>query len=301
MASTENPADDLTRKTRHDKLEAIIRHRLGLSEDWFAITNRPSFFSKMTKSRLATFEDAFGELIKLGCKWEILLTCLTCYHTYNARRPVLRPARYDSDGELSNLPEKEWEPAAAARPPDRDTRNRIATNLNAAAGEIETHEDLLSTLGCLDPPPQTVWPDPALEGEMRDVRITADEAVIYVQRLLKWCRRLLAEGSIGNFKTVESVGQLVPCVYVEWVAPKARPSSRQCLPLEPVAELLKAMSSDSCYKQDQLREALNRFRRAHPKAHRELRAKIADLHRTSNEPADGWRRLFAAEDRFRSR
>jgi hypothetical protein len=240
-------------------------------------------------------------MIKLGCKWEILLTCFTCYHTYNARRRVLRPARYNSEGELSHLPEIEWEPAAAARPPDRDERNGIATNLNAAAGEIESHEDVLSTLGCLDPPPQTVWPDPATDGDIRDVGLTADEAVIYVQRLLKWCRRLLADSSIGNFKTVESVGQIVPCVYVELVAPKAKQASRQRLPLEPVAKLLKAMSCDSSHTQDQLREALNRFRRAHPRVHSELRAKIGDLHRASNEPADGWRRLFAAEDRFRSR
>jgi hypothetical protein len=61
------------------------------------------------------------------------------------------------------------------------------------------------------------------------------------------------------------------------------------------------MSCDSSHTQDQLREALNRFRRAHPRVHSELRAKIADLNRASNEPADGWRRLFAAEDRFRSR
>jgi len=86
MASSDKPADDLTKMARHEKLEAIIRDRLGLGEDWFGITSRPRLFDKMTKSRLTAFENAFGQMIKLGCKWEVLLTCITCYHTYNARR-----------------------------------------------------------------------------------------------------------------------------------------------------------------------------------------------------------------------
>lgn len=301
MASSKNPAGDLTKKARHKKLEAIIHERLGLGEDWFAITSRPSFFVQMTKPRLATFENAFGQMIKFGCKWEILLTCITCYHTYNARQRVVGPARYDSAGELLHLPEKEWEPDAAPRPPGRDERNRIATNLDAAAGEIENHEDLLCTLGRLDPPPQTEWADPTTDGDTRDVRITADEAILYVQKLLRWCRKLLSDDSIGNFSTVESVGQLVPCVYVEVVAPRAKSGKGQRLPLQNVADLLNVMRPQFHHSQGQLRIALDRFMTEYPRLHSELMAKIEELHRTSHEHADGWRHLFAAEDRLRSR
>jgi hypothetical protein len=301
MASSKSPANDLTKKSRRKRLEAIIRDRLGLGEEWFAITSRPAFFDKMDKLRLNAFENAFGQAVRLRCKWEVMLACLLSYYTYNARQLVVRPARYDSDGELSHRPERVWEPRTAARPPDRDRRNTITSNLNAAAGDIENHEDLLSTLGRLDPPPQTEWTDPATDADVRDVCITADEAVRYVQKLLKWCRRLLADDSIGNFSTVESVGQLVPCVYVEVVAPKAKPESRQRLPLKPVADLLDAMSPDSHHKQGQLRIALNRFSNDYPRVHRELQAKIQELHRASNEPEDGWRQLFVAEARRRSR
>jgi hypothetical protein len=299
MTTSENPADDLTKKARHEKLEAIIRDRLGLGEDWFGITSRPRFFDEMTKSRLTAFEDVFGQMIKLGCKWEILLTCITCYNTYNSRRRVVRPARYDSEGELSHLPEKDWEPDAAPRPPGRDGRNRIATNLSAAAGEIENHEDLLCTLGRLDAPPQTEWTDPTTDGDMRDVRITADEAVLYVQKLLRWCRKLLSDDSIGNFSTVESVGQLVPCVYVEVVAPRAKSGKGQRLPLQNVADLLNAVPPHSHHSQGQLRIALDRFMNEYPRLHRELLVKIEDLHRKANEHADGWRQLFGTEDRRR--
>jgi hypothetical protein len=301
MASSKNPTGDPTKNARHKKLEAIIRHRLGLGEEWFGFTHRPNFFDKMDTSQLSGFEKAFGRTLKLGCKWEVMLACLVCYYTYNAEQRVLRPARYDSDGELSHLPEKVWEPAAAARPPDRDARNRISANLNAAAGDIGKHEDLLSALGRFDPPPPTVWSDPTTDADIRDVRITADEGVLYVQKLLRWCRKLLSDDSLGNFSTVESVGQLIPCVYVEAIVPTAKHPSRRRLPLQPVADLLNAMPPDSHHTQGQLRVALSRFSDAYPRVRRELQAKIEDLHRTSSEPSDGWRQFFAAESRRRSR
>lgn len=136
---------------------------------------------------------------------------------------------------------------------------------------------------------------------MREVRITADEAVLYVQKLLRWCRKLVSDDSFGNFKSVESVGQLIPCVYLEVVAPHAKQASRRRLPLKLVADLLNAMSCDSHHTQGQLREALNRFQRQYPRVHRALRDKIDALHRESNEPADGWKQLFVAEARRRSR
>jgi hypothetical protein len=240
-----------------------------------------------------------GQMVRLGCKWEIVLTCVTCYHTYNATQRVVRPARYAPDGELSDLPQKVWEPEKAARPPNLGTRSKITSNLTAAVGEIARHEDLLSALARFDPPPQTEWTDPLTEGDIRHVRITADEAVLYVQKLLLWCGRLLSDDSIGNFKTVESVNQLIPCVYVEVVAPKPNTGRMQRLALQPVADLLNATSGEQRHNQGQLRIALNRFERDYPRVYRALRAKIEDLHRTASEPAEGWRRLFETEDRRR--
>lgn len=106
MGSPKNPADDLTQKVRRDRLEAIIRDRLGLGEEWSGFTRRPDFLDKMDTSQLSKFENAFGQVLKLSCKWEVVLTCLTCCHTYNARQLLVRAARYDSDGELTHLPEK---------------------------------------------------------------------------------------------------------------------------------------------------------------------------------------------------
>ncbi len=299
MAHSKNP-EAQTRKSRREKLEAIIRDRLGLGEEWIGITGRPSFFGKIEKSRLGAFENAFGQMVRSGCKWEVLLACLTSYHTYNARERVVRPAQYDSDGELSHLAEKVWEPVG--RPPDRDKRNSIDANLRAAARPVAEYEDILSALGRLNPPPTIAASDPNTDGDtMLALHVSADEAVLYLQKLLKWCRTLLEDDSIGNFSTVVSVGQLGPCVYVEGGAPQAKPERRRRLPLKPVADLLIAMSPDAVHTQDQLREALSRFQRTYPRVHWALRAKIDDLHRASNEPADGWRPLFAAEARRRAR
>jgi hypothetical protein len=299
---TQSANSTVLKYARHEKLEAIIRDRLGLGEEWFSVTSLPAFVIKLENSKLREFEDAFKQMLRTGCKWEVVLACFLHCHTYNSKQRIVRPARYDSDGELSHLPEKVWEPAARSiRPPDRDKRNSIGSNLNAAVRDIEAHGDLLSTLGGLEPPPFTVWSDPTTDGDMRDVRINADEAVVYVQKLLKWCRKLLSEDSFGNFKTVESVGQLVPCVYLDLVTPAANSGRTRRLTLTPVASILKAMSGETRYKSDQLREALNRFQRGYPRVHRALRAKIDELHHTSNETPDGWRQLFAAEQRRRSR
>jgi hypothetical protein len=185
--------------------------------------------------------------------------------------------------------------------PIRDKRDSIAANLSAAARPIAEYEDLLSALGRLNPPPAITASEPTADGEIvLALHVTADEAVLYLQKLLKWCRRLLADDSVGNFSAVESVGQLVPCVYAEMLAPQ-KPEGRRRLPLKPVADLLNAVSRDAVHTPDQLREALNRFRRGYPRVHKALRSKIDDLHRTSNEAVDGWRQLFAAEARRRSR
>jgi hypothetical protein len=308
MASSKNPTDGPTKKARLEKLEAIIQDRLGLDGDWFPVTSLPAFVTRLGNLQLTKFEDAFGRMVKSGCRWEALLACLTCYHTYNARQRVVRPAQYKNHLEgdvydLSHLPEKVWEPVG--RPPDRDKRNLIDANLMAAARLVKEYEGLLTALGRLNPPPTIAASHPGAEREMLDFhlasQVNADEAVPYLQKLLKWCRALLSDDSIGNFSTVESVGQLVPCVYVEAVTPKAKPARRQRLPLKPVADLLNAMSPDSRHTQGQLREALNRFERGYPRVHRALRDKIDYLHHTSSETPDGWRQLFAAEARRRSR
>lgn len=248
MASTDKPRDDLTKKARHEKLEAIIRDRLGLGEEWFAITSRPSFFDEIEQSRLKEFENAFGQMIKLGCKWEVVLACLLNCHTYNRTQRIVRAARYDSVGELSHLPEKVWEPVA--RPPDRDKRDSISANFKATITDIENYEDLLSALGRLNPPPTSVASVPTSEDDMLDLNLTSDQAVLYLQKLLKWCRKLLGDDSLGNFSTVESVGQLIPCVYIEVVSPRVKQASRLRLPLKPVADLLNAISRNPEHTQD---------------------------------------------------
>jgi len=277
-----------TKKSRHDKLAAIICDRLELDEPWFPATERPKFFGEIEKSRLNEFENAFGQLVRMGCKWEVLLTCLVRCHTYNTRERVVRRAPHDSEDDESCFPPKERRPIG--RPPDRDKRDSIRANLDSAIGIIENQENLLCELGQFSAPPGIVG-----------YQLTADEVVAYLPKLLRWCRRVLSDDSLGNFSTVESVGQLVPCVYVDVVTPKANSSRNLRLQLKPVADLLRVISGGARYKQDQLREALSRFQRQYPSVYRQLRAKIEDLHSRSNESPDGWRQLFSAEARRHSR
>jgi len=295
MAIPENTSAT-SKKSRHDKLAAIIRDRLELDAEWSAATERPKFFDEIEKSRLSEFEDAFGQMVRAGCKWEVLLTCLARYRTYNTRERIEQPARYDSDEELPQLskpPVKGHSPIG--RPPDRDRRKSIVSNLDAAIGIIKNHESLLCELGQFEPPPGIV------DYRLTAHQLTADEVVLNLTKLLTWCRKLLSEDSLGNFRTVESVGRLVPCVYIDVVTPKRNSIRDRRLPLRPIAKLLSAMSNDDRFTQGQLREALARFKRQYPSVYRQLRAKIEVLHCTSNEPPDGWRQLFAAEARRRSR
>lgn len=275
------------KKIRNDRLAAIIYDRLELDEDWFSTTERPKFFGEIEKSRLNEFEDAFGRMLKAGCKWDVLLTCLARCHTYNTKERIVRHGKFDSEGELILKPEMGRE--GIGRPPDRDKRNSIESNLRAAVGIIERYEDLLAELGQFSAPPGIMG-----------CQLSSDEAVVYLPKLLRWCQKALSDDSLGNFSTVESVGQLVPCVYVDVVSPKKDSSNRR-LPLTPVADLLCTILGERRFKQDQLREALSRFQSHYPSVYRQLRAKIEDLHRASNESPDGWRQLFAAEARRRSR
>jgi hypothetical protein len=284
------------KKTRRDRLEAIIRDRLELDEEWSAVNERPTFFGEIEKSRLGKFEDAFGQAVRAGCKWEVLLTCLDRYDIYNKQERVIQEALYDSDEEMLRPAEKVLE--SIGQPPKREKRISIAADLKAVAKIVETYESLLLELGQLKRPPGF------LNLELKMTRPTADEVVPYLPKLLKWCGEVLSDDSLGNFRTVESVGRLIPCVYVDVVTPKARSEERRRLPLKPVADLLNIMEGNSpfrAYKQDQLREAYRRFQRQYPRVYRQLRAKMKDLHDTSKESPDGWQQLFAAEARRRSR
>jgi hypothetical protein len=276
-----------SKKSRHDKLAAIIRNRLELDEEWFPIMGRPRFFEGMETLRLKEFENEFGQLVRMGCRWEVLLTCLTRCYTYNTSERIRENAQYGSDGEVSHSSVKERNPID--RPPGRDKRNSIESNLRAAVGIIERHEDLLAELGQFSAPPGIMG-----------CQLSSDEALVYLPKLLRWCQKVLSDDSLGNFRTVESVGQLVPCVYVDVVSPKKDSSNRR-LPLSPVAKMLRAIFGERRYKQDQLREALSRFQRQYASVYQQLRAKIEDLHHASNESPDGWRQIFASEARRRSR
>lgn len=289
MAILENTSGP-PKKFRHDKLAAIIRDRLELHEDWFPVTDRPSFFDKIKRKDWHEFETAFKRVVDLGCRWDVLLTCLARYDTYNTDEIVLRQAEHDCDGELSRAAKTVRQPMS--RPPGRDERESIRSSLDGASGKIKRYENLFFELGQFDAPPTILGP-----------HLSADEALVYLPKLLKWCGRLLSEDSLGNFRTVESAGRLVPCVYVDLLRRETKPASSRAGSkfLQAVADLIHEIRESDDSDHAELREALTRFERRYPSVYRQLRAKIEGLHRTSNESPDGWRQLFAAEARRRSR
>src|SRR5208283_2849775 len=122
MTSAAKPID-MQEKIREKKLATVIRDRLELREKWFPRSELPDSFKKIERSQLNELEIAFKELVKKGCKWEVLLTCLARYHTYNTKERIKEKAQYGPDDELSRRPVKERVPID--RPPDRDKRESI--------------------------------------------------------------------------------------------------------------------------------------------------------------------------------
>jgi len=280
-----------TVKSRRDKLAAIIRNRLELDEEWFPVTDRPSFFDRIEQKKWPIFENAFKRVVELGCRGDVLLTCVARMDSYNTEEVIVRQAVYDSNAELSAKPKIERR--EMERPPGNAERNSFRGKLDAAYGQIKRYETLLFELGQFEAPPSTLGP-----------HLSADEALIYLPRLLKWCGRLLSNDSLGNFRTVESAGRFVPCVYVELVtcALNSIPDRERRLPLERVVDLLHEINGSADSDQaDFLREAMKRFRRDYGSVYKELKDKIRVLHRSATEAPDGWRPLFSDERIRRSR
>lgn len=278
------PSSPKSGKSQRHKLAAIIRSRLELDEDWSTSTERPNFFDRITHKNWPEFETAFKRVVSLGCRWDVLLTCLSRYDTYNSVEIVLESARYDSDGELSARPRTRRQQLSG--PPNKDERDSIRRCLGRAHDRIRRYEGLLFELGQLDAPPSVLGPE-----------LSPDEALVYLPRLLNWCSRLLADDSFGNFRTVQNAGRLVPCVYAELVADESNTGKNQprqsCLRL--IADLIYEMKEHDGCEQAELREALKRFKLQYPELYRELKNKIRTLHEFSDGDSDGWKRLLANE------
>jgi hypothetical protein len=277
-------------KSRRFKLAAIMRDRLELDDEWFTVTDRPRFFDKINQKNWYGFETAFKRVVDLGCRWDVLLTCLARFETYNTEEIVLERAKQDAEGEVVAKPKARRQPMR--RPPGKDERESIRRSLDAASGRIKRYQDLLFELGRLEAPPSILGP-----------RLSSDEAIVYLPRLLRWCRNLLTNESLGNIRTVESAGRLVICVYVDFVTHEKNSLSRAARPLslQPVADLLHEIEESAGCDQAELREALRRLQRQYTDVHKLLTEKIRMLHHSPILAPHGWRRLFAEERERRSR
>jgi hypothetical protein len=269
--------------SNRDRLAIIIRERLELAEEWFPITSRPEFpFNKVKNWK--DFERKFKQVLELGCRGGVMLTCLLRFATYNRENVIVNPGVYDVEtGEVVREPKKKQQPIISA--PDSDERNRIKANLNAAIRIVEKYERLLSELGTVNPP---------LIEEFGE--LSTDLSVVYLPRLLRWSSRLLSGDGVGNFATVHSAGQLAPCVYIELLITQRRKLGSA---LDAVAGMLNEISDTPNYNQEQLRETLNRFKRQYGTVYRELCDKIQVLHHASTTSPDDWRTMFVAESNSR--
>jgi hypothetical protein len=296
MATPQQP-----KTSRRDKLAAIIRQRLELDEEWLPQTESPSFFERIKTKDWREFETAFRRVLELGCRGDVLLTCLASFDSYNIEEiPTHRPPLHEDED--CPRPKTKWQ--LISRPPDKGGRDSFRRSLDAAASRIERYHNLLFVLGQFEAPPSifagelvsadgTVIPPPIL---------SADHALMYLPMLLKWCGKLLSDASLGNFKTVESIGRLIPCVYVELVthSPKSAPNRKRHQAFERVADLLHEIDASAGSDEAVLHEAMKRFQRDYERVYRQLRKTIWELHDSAKGAPDGWQRIFAAETRRRN-
>jgi hypothetical protein len=275
MADSERKSQALSR----NRLAVILRERLELAEEWFPLTSRPElYFDKV--SSWTGFERKFKQVLAMGCRGDVMLTCLSRFASYSGEHVVVSPGTYDPEtGELIREPQKEWK--AIINPPNAEQRESIKANLNAAITIIEKYERVLFEMGTVSPP---------LVEEFGV--LSAELSVVYLPRLLRWSCRLLSADGVGNFATVHSAGQLAPCVYMELLITQKR---KLGLALKAVAGMLNAISGTNDYDQEPMREALNRFKKQYGAIYRELREKIWALHERSNTSPDDWQAFFLAE------
>jgi hypothetical protein len=278
------PTEPTPKKLDRAELASIISDRLQLDEEWSTATSDQPFREGVPDWR--GFCSHLNFLVAAGCRWDVLLTCIRRFMTYN-QDFALHPVTYDSDGEAEGVPVREMK--AIPPPPKAAERNVINNDLNAVLRHLEDHQQLLYVLGALAPPNVEEFEE-----------LSAERSLYYLPILLRWVRRLLVERPSGNFKTVVDVGCLPLCVYVQMVA---RAKKAQVRPLlEKVAELLNGFSGEIAFSGPQLEENLRRFNIQYPSIYSGIRQTLRTLHKDSvRENNPPWKELVEMEAATRRR
>jgi hypothetical protein len=305
--------------SNREALGTIIAERLELEEEWYP-HDRFSYFSGKIKN-LRNFEGAFRRVLEVGCRWDVMLTCFARVLSYNLEKVpqqlrTLSPSAQreprplviqDSKGNW--YPEDTEDPLALRpsyrpkiMPPAAEERERLRADLQAASNGLKRYDTLLYELSAYLPFQNTGF----------GPEITSVDAWVLLPRLLRWSERLLTEQSLGNARTIERAGELVPCVYVELLAAQQKTrSAREILPwLGAVAETLnelewgKVPSSRATKKKpskprllsdSQLAEALRRFKRGYPDVYHQLRRKLTDLHDQPRPELGDWHQAYVRD------
>lgn len=296
-------------------LGAIIADRLELEEEWQPHDGFIYFNGKI--KNLRNFEGAFKRLLEVGCRWDVMLTCFARVLSYNLEKGPqrLRVPSTDAQGDphplvvqdsKGNWYPEDTEDLLALRPryrrkimpPAAAERERLRAHLQAASDVLKRYDTLLFELSAYLPFQDTgLGPD-----------LTSVEACVLLPRLLRWSERLLTAQSLGNARTIERAGELVPCVYIELLAKQKTRSAREILPwLREVASILNELTeeripsyrstkkepSESAVRSDnQLAEAFRRFKRDYPDVYQQLRKKLGDLHNRPRPKPDNWHQAY---------
>ena len=170
----------------------------------------------------------FEALCEAGCRWDVLTRCVTCFAFYN-KFEVPQPVKYDSEGEIESQPIRVMK--SVRKPPNSQERTEIKKHVDAILEYTRRHEQLLLELGALAPPDIPEFEE-----------FSAWQSLWYLPRILRWVRKILADNTYGNFRTVAEAGAFPLCVYVEWIASTKKSELRPLL--GHVAELLHQVSGD---------------------------------------------------------
>jgi len=275
---------------------AIIAERLELEEDWYPLDGFSYFSGKIRTPKY--FEAAFRLMLDFGCRWDVLLTCLARTLTYNLEKVQQQPKTLSAKREPPPLPRY----ATKIMPLAAEERKRLRAHLQAASNALNRYDTLLFELSAYMP----------FRGTGLGSGITSVEACVLLPGLLRWSERLLTEQSLGNARTIERVGELVPCVYIELLASKQKTrSAREILPwLGAVAKILNELMGETAppsgstkkkpskpliLSDGQLAEALRRFKRDYPGVHSQLRRKLTTLHDEPRPALGDWHQAYVRD------
>jgi len=265
--------------------------RLELEEEWHTCESFVSLSGRIRNKR--NFEGAFRELVEGGCRWDVLLTLLVAADTYNLDRvpqpamprdnqagagpdqsglsPLERFRRYGDEG---TAPEPKPKFIPKPNLPTASERERIQRDLDVVINDLVRYEPLLWELA----EPSNYWTD----------------ALNELVRSLRAVRRLFTTANIGNARTIQSVGHLVPAIYADIIASQpASPRTPALVLLKSVAALLNECKTGApAFADAQLAEALRRFKRQFPAIHRHVCAKLRSLHAGPRPEMDDWREAY---------